>query len=238
MPHSQMIMRKANQKKIDYNLLKSHDNIEKKMTAIYHPNTKLEKHDSYMTPKYAWENIKNYLAPYKEKIIWEAFYGDGKSAEYLRELGMKNVIHKPYPQYDFFDYQPDHFDITITNIPFSKSKEVLTRLKKIDKPFCLIMPTAKMNTQYFRKLFENSEDPIQIIIPRKRIHFKKLVNGEPVDKWKSACCFDCFYYCYKMNLPRDIIWLKDSECVEMKKKGNHKSNRKKKDPNATNEKKQ
>ena len=57
MPHSQMIMRKANQKKIDYNLLKSHDNIEKKMTAIYHPNTKLEKHDSYMTPKYAWENI-------------------------------------------------------------------------------------------------------------------------------------------------------------------------------------
>jgi hypothetical protein len=23
----------------------------------------------------------------------------------------------------------------------------------------------------------------------------------------NQCNFDCFYYCYKMNLPRDIIWL-------------------------------
>ena len=144
MPHSQMIMRKANQKKLDCKLIKlnknkSPNNIDKKMTAIYHPNTQLEKHDSYMTPKYAWENIKNYLAPYKEKIVWEAFYGDGKSAEYLNELGMKNVIHKPFPQYNFFTYQPDNFDIVISNPPFSKSKEVLTRLKELNKPFCLII---------------------------------------------------------------------------------------------------
>ena len=35
------------------------------------------KHDDYMTPKYAWENIKNYIP--KDKVIWEAFYGDGNS---------------------------------------------------------------------------------------------------------------------------------------------------------------
>jgi hypothetical protein len=43
-----------------------------------------------MTPKYAWENIKD-LIP-KNKIIWEPFYGDGKSGDYLKELGF-NVIH-------------------------------------------------------------------------------------------------------------------------------------------------
>ena len=55
------------------------------------------KHDDYMTPKYAFENIAH-LIP-KDKIIWEAFYGDGKSGTYLTELGF-NVIHEPI---DFFE---------------------------------------------------------------------------------------------------------------------------------------
>ena len=36
-------------------------------------------HDDYMTPKTAWNNIKQYIP--KNKVIWEAFYGDGKSGE-------------------------------------------------------------------------------------------------------------------------------------------------------------
>jgi hypothetical protein len=48
---------------------------------------------------------------------------------------------------------------------------------------------------------------LQIIIPRKRIHFQKLVDGKVPDKWKNACNFDCFYYCYKIGLEKDIIWL-------------------------------
>ena len=48
---------------------------------------------------------------------------------------------------------------------------------------------------------------LQIIIPRKRIHFIKHVEGKPVEGWKNACNFDCFYYCYKMKLPTDIVWL-------------------------------
>ncbi len=43
------------------------------------------KHDDYMTPKSAWEAIKDYIP--KDKKIWEAFYGDGTSAKYLKELG-------------------------------------------------------------------------------------------------------------------------------------------------------
>ena len=45
-------------------------------------------------------------------------------------------------------------------------------------------------------------DKLQIIIPRKRIQFIK--NGNEL---QNKCNFDCFYYCYKMNLERDIIWL-------------------------------
>ena len=56
-----------------------------------------------------------------------------------------------------------------------------------------------------RENYKNSE--LQIIIPRKRIHFNKLIDGEQPDNYKSCCNFDCFYYCYKMNFENDIIWL-------------------------------
>lgn len=156
------------------------------------------KHDDYMTPKYAWENIAH-LIP-KDLIIWEAFYGDGKSGDYLKELGF-NVIHEPI---DFFTEEPEHYDIIVSNPPFSKVKEILKHLLKIDKPFMLIMPSSKINTSYMRAWKDKN---LQIIIPRKRIHFEKQVDGKKVEGWKNACAFDCFYYCYKMNLSSDIIWL-------------------------------
>ena len=166
--------------------------------ASFHTKTFL-KHDDYMTPKSAWENIQHIIP--KDKLIWEAFYGDGKSGDYLKELGF-NVIHE---QIDFFEN--DLGDIIVSNPPFSLSDKVLTRLKELNKPFIIILPSSKINTQYFRRLFSESDDKIQIIIPRKRIHFEKLVNGEVPVGWKNACNFDCFYYCWKINLERDITWL-------------------------------
>ena len=163
--------------------------------AGFHTKTFI-KHDDYMTPKYAWENIKQYIP--NDKVIWEAFYGDGTSGTYLEELGF-NVIHEPV---DFFDN--DLGDIIVSNPPFSLSKEIMKRLLVLDKPFILLLPSSKINTQYFR---EWKDKHLQIIIPRKRIQFKKLVDGETPDKYKSSCNFDCFYYCYKMNLENDIIWL-------------------------------
>jgi len=166
--------------------------------AGFHTKTFL-KHDDYMTPKSAWENIKDYIP--KDKVIWEAFYGDGKSGEYLRELGF-NVIHNDN---DFFE--SNEGDIIVSNPPFSKCKEIMPRLKELDKPFILILPSSKINTQYFRENFKNSNSQLQIIIPIKRIHFEKQINGEIPNGWRNACNFDCFYYCYKIGLERDIIWL-------------------------------
>lgn len=149
-------------------------------------------HDDYMTPKSAWENIKHIIP--KDKQIWEAFYGDGKSGKYLSELGF-NVIHE---EVDFFENNLG--EIVVSNPPFSKAKEVLKRLKELEKPFIMILPSSKINTQYVRENYKNQG--LQIIIPRKRIQFIK--NGNEL---QNKCNFDCFYYCYKIGLPRDIIWL-------------------------------
>jgi hypothetical protein len=168
--------------------------------AGFHTKT-FTNHDDYMTPFGAWDNIKNYIP--KDKIIWEAFYGDGQSGTHLQKLGL-NVIHE---EIDFFE--KDKGEIVVSNPPFTKIPEVLARLKKLNKPFILIMPSSKINTQYFRKLFSDADDPIQIIIPRKRIQFIKMVDGVVAENQKMACNFDCFYYCWKIGLERDIIWLKN-----------------------------
>jgi hypothetical protein len=153
------------------------------------------RHDDYMTPLSAWDNIKH-LIP-RDKVIWEAFYGNGESGQMLSKLGF-NVIHEPV---DFFEH--DLGDVVVSNPPFSKIREIMVRLKQLGKPFIMIMPSSKINTGYFRIW---KEERIQIIIPSKRIHFDKLVNGVVSEK-KSSCNFDCFYYTWKMNLPRDIVFL-------------------------------
>tara|TARA_R110002096_G_scaffold25101_6_gene78848 strand:- start:853 stop:1335 length:483 start_codon:yes stop_codon:yes gene_type:complete len=158
--------------------------------AGFHTKTFL-KHDDYMTPKYAWENIQQYIP--KDKVIWEAFMGDGKSGEYLKELGY-DVIQ----DYDDF-FKSNKGDVIVSNPPFSNKNKTINKLKELDKPFIILLPQPAINTTAIRELFKND---LQIIIPRKRIQFVK--NGNELN---NKCNFDCFYYCYKMNLPRDIIWL-------------------------------
>ena len=157
--------------------------------AGFHTKTFL-KHDDYMTPKTAWSNIKHLIPT--NKVIWECFFGDGQSGEYLRELGFE-VIHE---EIDFFDNNKG--EILISNPPFSIVAKILDRLFIIDKPFIMILPSSKICTNYFRKY---KDKKLQIIIPRRRIHFIK--NNSLTNK----CNFDCFYYCYNINLENDIIWL-------------------------------
>jgi len=162
--------------------------------AGFHTKT-FTQHDDYMTPKIAWEAIQEYIP--KDKQIWEAFYGDGKSGTYLQEMGF-NVVHEPI---DFFEN--DLGEVVVSNPPFSLCNKILPRLKELNKPFILIMPSSKMNTKYLRELFYNED--LQVIVPRKRIQFVKVVDGVATNT--NSCNFDCFYYCWKIKLPKDILFL-------------------------------
>jgi hypothetical protein len=60
------------------------------------------------------------------------------------------------------------------------------------------MPCSTLTTRYFRDLFQD----IQVIVPRKRIQFRKLVGGVEVPS--GRCSFDCLYFCWRLGLPRDV----------------------------------
>ena len=124
--------------------------------------------------------------------FYYAFYGDGESGEHLTKLGFE-TIHK---EIDFFE--SDEGEIIVSNPPFSLVKKIVPKLIELDKPFILLMPVSKIATQYFKPL----KNKVQIIIPEKRINFIKNGNEKT-----SNCNFDCFYYCYKIELEEDITWL-------------------------------
>ena len=143
-----------------------------------------QKDDEYMTPKSAWESVAH-LIP-KDTIVYEAFYGDGRSGEFLRELGF-NVIHEPI---DFFK-NTNLGDIVVSNPPFTKKKKVLETLLNVDKPFILLMPLATLSREYFRLLFIDKD--FMVALPHKRIQFIK--QGQTTSK----CNFECAFFCYGLS---------------------------------------
>ena len=154
--------------------------------------------NDYMTPETAWDDIKEYIP--KDKIIWEAFYGDGESGKYLESLGF-DVIHEDE---DFF--KNNKGDIVVSNPPFETKKQIIERLVKIDKPFILLLPVSTLCYNYAKILKDN----IQIMIPPKRIKFKRYnkITHEIEKDWaKYSSTFDCLWFCYKIGLESDIIYL-------------------------------
>ena len=148
--------------------------------------------DNYITNKNEWERIKDYIP--NNKVIWSPFYCDGKQKDYFKEMGF-NIIHEDE---DFF--QNNKGDIIIDNPPFSKKKEIFTRLKELNKPFILVCPSMLLSYKYFQELFK---DEIQILVPSKRINFKHLNSTKKI----YSPPFASFYFCYKMNLPKDLIFI-------------------------------
>lgn len=147
------------------------------------------KDDNYDTPLSAWRMIAPYIP--KDKTIWEAFYSNGTSGDHLRALGFE-VIHQ---NADFFEHNLG--DIVVSNPPFSKKWAILKRLKDLNKPFVLLLPASVLGTKQLQTLFPD----IQVAIPRGRISFIK--NGEQTKNvW-----FASFFYAWKMNLPKDLLFL-------------------------------
>jgi len=120
--------------------------------TYFHPKISvvlcMVKHDDYMTPFSAWEDVSAYIP--RHLTLWEAFYGDGTSGHHLTELGF-DVIHEDV---DFFAH--DLGECVVTNPPCSELPRVLARLRELGKPFVVIMPCSTLTKRYFQAFFRTS----------------------------------------------------------------------------------
>ena len=154
--------------------------------------TKDKDSDNYATDKNGWEIIKQFIPT--DKVIWAPFYCDGKQKDYFKEMGF-DIIHQDE---DFF--QNNRGEIIVDNPPFSKMKVICNRLKELDKPFIIIAFSKVLLMKWFQKLFK---DDLQVIIPFSRPTFTHLTNP----KKGYTPPYGVMYYCYKMNLPKDLIFI-------------------------------
>jgi hypothetical protein len=109
------------------------------------------------------------------------------------------VIHSHIDEgFNFFFYEPqEHYDVIISNPPFSCKDAVLKRLYELDKPYAMLLPVPTLQGQ---ARFPYMKD-IQYLGFDKRINYYK---DKEMTKLQTGVSFGSCYLCRKF-LPKDLI---------------------------------
>jgi hypothetical protein len=149
--------------------------------------------DECYTPEYAVLPILEFTEQFKNKIIWCPF--DTEESNFVKIL-KNNGFHVVYSHIrdnqNFYNYQPEQWDVIISNPPFSNKKEIFERALSFDKPFALLMTLTWLNDSGPKKIFY--EKDLQLLMFDKRILFDN----------NNKITFSSAYYCYNF-LPKQII---------------------------------
>jgi hypothetical protein len=180
--------------------------------------TKEEKKELALNTKHfaeakALNNILKYLP--KNKLIWNC-WEENPDIKWQRlpanftSIGMDLFANQCY--------ETDNAELILCFREFGESERTMDRLLELDIPFITLLPTQKIGTKYMRKW---ADKKLQIIVPNSRVKFDRYVYGklevqtnkkDPSKKAPLAGAnFDCFYYCYGLNLPNDITFMEEGK---------------------------
>jgi len=151
--------------------------------------------DECYTPDYAVKPILEYIP--KDAIVWCPF--DKENSEFVIQISKTNHVEYSHLDngQDFFQYQPDNWDIMVSNPPFSNKKKFFQRALAFNKPFALIMTNTWLNDSTPKILFKDKD--LQLLMFDKRMEFNQG-DGRVADK----ITFSSSYYCWNF-LPKQII---------------------------------
>lgn len=160
-------------------------------------STNDESNENY-TPYYAIDPILKYIGknlkvwcPCDEE--WSAYYNSFKDAGY-------NVIRSSIQEgKDFFTYEPENYDVIVTNPPFNIKDKILKRLNELHKPFAILLPLNSLQgVSRYEYCFKNG---IQLLTFDQRIEFHRI---DKMDIPVKGSPFASAYFCRDV-LPRDLI---------------------------------
>lgn len=153
------------------------------------------KNDECNTLDYWVEPIIKYIP--KGKIVWCPF--DKEDSEFVRQIqeAWYKVVYSHIDNWqDFFDYEPENWDLLVSNPPFTNKRKYFERALSFNKPFALIMTNTWLNDAAPKQLFKDKE--LQLLMFDKRMKFN--------NNWvvQNKITFSSSYYCYDF-LPKQII---------------------------------
>ncbi|MCM1497250.1 MAG: tRNA (adenine-N(6)-)-methyltransferase [Clostridium sp.] len=120
------------------------------------------------TPKTAIAPVVKYI-PRDVKTVWCPF--DTKESEIVKTLeenGIEVINSHIWEGKDFFEYEPDDYDMIISNPPFSKKEDVMNRLYALGKPWMMLYPLTALEGAKRHELYKNG---IGVIVFDKRVDF-------------------------------------------------------------------
>lgn len=153
------------------------------------------KNDECYTPRYVVESIVEYIP--KNKVIWCPF--DKKESFFvkvLKERGYNVVFSHIDNGEDFFKFEPPHWDIIVSNPPFSNKRAFFERAFQLGKPFMLLMTAQWLNDAAPIELYNKYNKDMELI------HFTKRIQYLNVNEHKIP--FKSLFFCSNI-LPKSNI---------------------------------
>ena len=151
--------------------------------------------DECYTPDYGVEPILKYIP--KDATVWCPF--DKEESQFVIQISKQNKVIRSHLEsgQDFFDYEPDEWDMIISNPPFTDKRKFFERALSFNKPFALIMTNTWLNDSAPKQLVKDKD--LQLLMFDKRMKFISP-DGRNNDK----ITFSSSYYCWNF-LPKQII---------------------------------
>ena len=158
------------------------------------------KNDECYTKRYAVEPLLEFLEllrnskPNKKLKVWCPF--DTEKSEFVKVLQENgyNVVYSHIDNgQDFFQYQPEKWDLIVSNPPFAGKKLIFERCFSFNKPFALIMDVRLLNDSCPMRLFK--ENGLELLLFDERMEFKNQRKDKQIP-------FACGYFCKGFGLPQ------------------------------------
>lgn len=146
--------------------------------------------DERFTPRYAVIPLLEFAPPSRQITIWCPF--DKEWSEFVKvfsEAGYQVEYSHIDDGQDFFTYEPKHWDIMISNPPFSKKDKVLRRAYEFEKPFALLLPANSIQGKTRFDIFKND---VQMLCFDQRIGF---MDEQHMNKPVEGVSFGSAYFC-------------------------------------------
>lgn len=151
--------------------------------------------DECYTPRYGVEPLLDYLEPYKNQTIWCPF--DDETSEFVKVFSENNfrVVYSHIKNnQDYFKYEPQKWDLMISNPPFTNKTATFKRALSFNKPFALLMTMLWLNDATPAKIFSNHD--LQLLTFTERMQFKNRTHEKKIN-------FMSAYFCWNF-LPKQI----------------------------------
>jgi len=133
--------------------------------------------DEQYTPAYWVKVLLPHIQHIKDKIIRCPFdKEDSQFVKVLTENGFNVVYsHLEYWQ-DFFTYEPENWDVMISNPPYKDKRKYRERALDLKKPFTLLLPLNILSDSIINTTMRERESEIQLLIPSRRMRFYNAMN--------------------------------------------------------------